>query len=88
LPKIQNNLCQSGFKILPNTKYTFKSLPKIFESLPLGQNFAQSGHTVIDADDDAADTFFEKWVNLATFVVERRRRSKAWKIVARLPNGK
>ena len=35
--------CQSKFKILSSTKKTLKYLPKIFESLPKWQNFAQSG---------------------------------------------
>ena len=29
---------------LPNTKFTFKNLPKIYKIVPKWQNFAKSGH--------------------------------------------
>ena len=46
-----NQICPNLIKFakvvyfFPNTKYTHKSLHKIFESLPKGQNFTKSGHT-------------------------------------------
>ena len=36
---------QNSFKILPNTKYTLKILPKTLNILPKWRNFAISGHT-------------------------------------------
>ena len=43
-PKFIKN-CQGRFKILPNSKYTLKSFPKNFESLPKWRNIAKFGHT-------------------------------------------
>ena len=40
---------QSRFKILPNTKFTLKILPKTLKILPKRRNFAKSSHTGPDS---------------------------------------
>ena len=44
LPKTQK-IYLSKFKILPNYKRTLSKWPKYFNIMPMGPNFAESGHT-------------------------------------------
>ena len=39
-------ICQSMFKIAPNTKHTLKMLPIYFQCLPKLRNFPKSGHSL------------------------------------------
>ena len=44
-PKPFDKICQSKFKILPHSKWTYSRRPKFYNIAPKWWNFAKSGHT-------------------------------------------
>ena len=57
-------ICQEHLKILPNTKWTFSKWPKVFNGVPMWQNFDIYGHTAaLDEDFVLTGRTFEKKPN-------------------------